>query len=194
MMLRFMTKGFRWQSHPFSMSCLPDGRHLRVTIKQLGDFTRQIPDIKPGTPVIIDGPHGAFTARQCHSLSAVMIAGGIGITPIRSLSEDLLNAGRNVHIIYSNRNRASIVFRKELDELAAAFAGRLKLTHVISEEPSWEGEHGRLDRDKIARLVPDTSDCDFYLCGPPSMMMSIRSILLKLGVRSGKIHFERFSL
>lgn len=194
MMLRFMTKGFRWQSHPFSMSCIPDGRHIRVTIKQLGDFTRRIPDIKPGTPVIIDGPHGVFTARQCHSLSAVMIAGGIGITPIRSLSEELLNAGRNVHIIYSNRNQASIVFRKELDELAAAFAGRLKLTHVISEEPSWDGEHGRLDRDKIARLVPDTSDCDFYLCGPPPMMMSMRLILLKLGVRSGKIHYERFSL
>jgi predicted ferric reductase len=189
-----MAKRYRWQSHPFSMSCLPDGRHLRVTIKHVGDFTRQIPGLKPGTPVIIDGPHGVFTARQCHSARAVMIAGGIGITPIRSLSEELLNSGRHVHIIYSNRNQASIVFRKELDELASAFPGRLKLTHVISEEPSWDGEYGRLYQDKIARLVPETSDCDFYLCGPPSMMMSMRSILLKQKVRSGKIHYERFSL
>ncbi len=194
MMLRFMAKGFRWQSHPFSMSCLPDGRHLRVTIKQLGDFTGKIPELRPGIPVIIDGPHGVFTARQCHSHNAVMIAGGIGITPIRSLSEELLNAGRNVHIIYSNRNQASIVFRKELDELAAAFHGMLKLTHVISEDPDWQGEHGRLDHEKIARLVPDTSECDFYLCGPLPMMKSMRSILLKQGVSSGKIHYERFSL
>lgn len=194
MMLRFLAKGFRWQSHPFSMSCFPDGEHLRVTIKQLGDFTRQIPNLKPGTPVIIDGPHGVFTARKCTSPNAVMIAGGIGITPIRSLTEELLRAGRNVHIIYSNRNQESIVFRKELDDLASAFPGKLKLTHVISEDPVWQGERGRLDFDKMARLVPDVKERDFYLCGPPPMMKSMRSILLKLSVRSGKIHYERFSL
>ena len=194
MMLRFLAKGFRWQSHPFSMSCLPDGKHLRVTIKQLGDFTRKIPDLNPGTKVIIDGPHGIFTARKCLSPNAVMIAGGIGITPIRSLAEELLQAGRNVHLIYSNRTRESIVFRRELDELAAAFPGKIKLTYVISEDPAWQGERGRLDRDKTARLVPDTKECDFYLCGPPPMMKSMRLSLLSLGVRSGKIHYERFSL
>lgn len=194
MMLRFLTKGFRWQSHPFSMSCIPDGKHLRVTVKQLGDYTTKIPELKPGTHVIIDGPHGVFTASQCLSDNVVMIAGGIGITPIRAITEELLTNGKNVKIIYSNRNQQSIVFRKELDEMAAAFPGKIEIVHNLSEDQEWQGERGRIDQAKIARLVPDAKDCDFYLCGPPPMMKSVRSMILNLGVPCRNIHFELFSL
>lgn len=194
MIVRFLAKGFRWEAHPFSMSCLPNGKNLRLSIKGVGDFTRCIPDLKPGTPVFIDGPHGIFTSESCKSSKVLMIAGGIGITPIRPLAEDILSKGRDVVLIYSNRNRDSIVFQKELNELERSSSGRLKLINVITDEPEWTGEKGRLDKEKILRLVPDFIDRQVFLCGPVLMMNSVRRDLFSIGVPNNQICYERFAL
>lgn len=191
---RFWAKGFRWEAHPFSLSSPPGGTILRLSIKRLGDFTRRIPELKPGTPVLIDGPHGLFTPRHCTSGRALLIAGGIGITPIRALAEALTNAGRDVMLLYGNRTDSGIVFRAELDALAAASSGRLRLTHVLSADPQWTGESGTIDRDRLARLVPDIRDRDVFVCGPPAMMKGVLRALSELGVRSSRIHHERFAL
>lgn len=194
MIVRFLAAGFRWEAHPFSMSCFPDGKQLRLSIKRLGDFTRKIPELKPGTPVLIDGPYGVFTSRTCACDKVLLIAGGIGITPLRSLAEDLVGTGRDVVLIYGNRNSATLVFKNELDELAVRSAGKLRLVYVMSDGPAWTGESGRVDRERIARLVPDLAARDIYLCGPPVMMKGVRSALASLGVPSARIHDERFAL
>ncbi len=194
MIVRFLAKGFWFEAHPFSISCLPDGKHLRLTIKQLGDFTRKIPGLKPGTPVLIDGPHGIFTAAQSHSTKVLMIAGGIGITPIRSVAEELVFAGRDVILIYGNRDAHSLAFKAELDALTAKSGGRLKVIPVMNDDPAWPGEKGRVDRQRIARLVPDLAERDVFLCGPPVMMKSARKSLSELNVPSSRIHDERFAL
>ena len=194
MIVRFLAPGFRWEAHPFSVSRRPGGKQLRLTIKQLGDFTRRVPDLKPGTRVIIDGAHGIFTMRNSASPKVLMIAGGIGITPIRSLAEEMILAGRDIVLIYANRTRALTVFDKELDELARDSAGRLRIVHVMSNEPNWSGEKGRIDRESIERLVPDLRERDVFLCGPPPMMKSIRSALSSLGVDPARLHYERFAL
>ena len=194
MIVRFLAKGFRWQAHPFSLSCLPDGRQLRLSIKALGDYTRRIPQLNAGTPVVLDGPHGAFTSRMCRSGKVLLVAGGIGITPIRALAEEMAAAGRDVVLIYGNRTLATTVFRDELDQLAVRFGGNLRVVHVMSDEPDWSGEKGRVDRDRIARLVPDLDAREIYLCGPPPMRKGIRRALAELGVAPKRIHDERFSL
>ena len=194
MIVRFLAQGFRWQAHPFSISSLPDGRQLRLSIKQLGDYTRRIPELKPGTPVLLDGPHGIFTSRTCRSDRVLLIAGGIGITPIRALAEEMAGSPRDVVLIYGNRNSQALVFKNELDELAARSAGRLRVVCVLSDDPAWPGEKGRIDRDRIARLVPDLSERDIYICGPPAMMKGVRAALARLGVPPRRIHFERFAL
>ena len=193
MFVRFWARPFWWQSHPFSISQLPDGNEIRLSIKSAGDFTSSIPKLAPGTPVLIDGPHGVFTALRCRNRKVLMIAGGIGITPIRCLGEDLAAGGREVLILYGNRTRAGIVFREELSQLEATHPN-LRVTHVLSHDPSWEGERGRIDEERIRRLAPDAAERDVYVCGPPLMMKEALKSLAAMRVPRSAIHWERFSL
>lgn len=192
LIVRFLQPGFRWEAHPFSVSAVPREDRIRLTIKAVGDFTRRIPDLKPGTRVIIDGPHGAFTAGHATQAGILLIAGGIGITPIRALGEELILRGRDVILLYFNRTRGGIVFERELAELAAASA-KFKVIHILSDDPTWSGEKGRIDRDRVARLVPDVAEREVFLCGPPPMMKAALALLRQLGVRS-RPHHERFAL
>ena len=191
-MVRFLSPNLRWQVHPFSISAPPDGRGIRLTIKQLGDYTRQIPALVAGTPVIMDGPHGVFTAHRCKSDKVLLIAGGIGITPVRAISDRLLASGQDIILLYAHREAAGIVVRQELDGLAAAFPGRFRIIHVLNHDPDWAGEKGTIDEALIRRLVPDVADRDVYLCGPPPMMKVIRVVLKRLNVC--RVYSERFSL
>jgi len=193
MFVRFWVKGFWWQSHPFSMSRQPDGSEIRLSIKSVGDFTAAIPRLAPGTPVLIDGPHGVFTARRCQRDKILMVAAGIGITPIRSLAEELAAGGRDVLVLYGNRNKAAIVFHKELDELEATYPN-LRVIHILTHDPSWTGEKGRIDAEKIRRVASDVAERDVYLCGPPVMMKDVLKALATMGVPRSAIHWERFSL
>ncbi|MDD5678205.1 MAG: hypothetical protein PHW60_09490 [Kiritimatiellae bacterium] len=176
------------------MSCRPDGKQIWLTIKRLGDFTRRIPYLKPGITVILNGPHGVFTARHCALPKVLLIAGGIGITPIRALAEELIAAGRDIVLVYANRNRAAMVFGRELDDLARTAAGRLRVIPVMSADAGWAGEQGRIDRDRLARLAPDIREREVYLCDPPAMMKLLRSTLAELGVPRISLHYERFAL
>ncbi len=194
MIVRFWAKGFRWEAHPFSISMCPDGKQLRLSIKASGDFTRKIPELEVGTPVFIDGPHGIFTSRNCRTSKVLLVAGGIGITPIRSLAEEMSAQKRDVTLIYANKNRVSIVFEKELDDLVKASEGRLNVIHILSQDESWSGEKGRLDMGKIRRLVPDFLERDIYLCGPPLMMNLILKTFKEIKAKKLGIHYEKFAL
>src|SRR5207249_1860066 len=93
----FLTPGRWWASHPFSLSEAPDGRSLRITVKALGDFTSRIGAIAPGTRVVAEGPFGVFTDSLRRRDGVALIAGGIGITPIRALLEEM---GGNIVVVY----------------------------------------------------------------------------------------------
>lgn len=193
MIVRFLARGFWWEAHPFSLSSEPDGKTLRQTIKALGDFTRRVPQLRPGTRVLVDGPHGGFTARRCSNSRILLIAGGIGITPIRTLAAQMAREGRDVILLYANRNRATLAFEKEFAAIAAA-APCIKVIPVLSHEPEWPGERGFVDGERILRLVPDVKDRDVFLCGPPVMMKMVRKALTELGVPHAHTHSERFAL
>src|SRR3989344_5101442 len=206
MIFRFLSQGMWWQAHPFSLSRPTDGEFIRITVKQLGDFTKRVDRIPTGTKVIIDGPYGVFTDFFCISKSVLLIAGGIGITPVRSLIEQLSLQGKQIVLLYANRTRNDIVFKKELDALAHEKG--IQIQHILSDEPAAKvnmhqhqralahvnAETGRVDREKIERLVPDVVKRDVFLCGPPPMMDALIATLRDLGGPQPQIHFERFSL
>lgn len=193
MIVRFLKKGLWWQGHPFSLSIVPDGRQLRITIKELGDFTKQATkELAVGTKVFIDGPYGVFTELFSVSKKVLCIAGGIGITPVRSLMEQLAKKGRDVVLLYSNKTQKDIIFKGELENVASQY--NAKIVHIISEEPGYTGEKGKLDGEKIAKIVPDANQREVFLCGPVPMMNAIIPALKKLGISSKNIHYEKFSL
>ncbi|MBI4801279.1 MAG: hypothetical protein HY796_02035 [Elusimicrobia bacterium] len=192
-LLRFWAPGFKTRARPFSISKAPDGRCLRFTIKKLGNFTSGVHhSLRPGVPVIIDGPHGVFTEKKCLGDKALLIAGGIGITPVRSLAERLQAAGKHSVLLYSNRSQKDIVFKRELAELERN--GGFSAHHVLSDDPDWQGEKGCVDAGLIKRLVPDFAERDAFLCGPPPMTASVKAALLGLGVAESRIHVEVFAL
>lgn len=192
MIFRFLTKRMWWQAHPFSLSMMPDGKRLRITVKELGDFTREVKDLEPGTKILIDGPYGVFTDIFSFSSKVLFIAGGIGITPIRSLAEEMLRKGKQVTLLYANRTESDITFRRELEDLTKHYP--LQLVHVLSDDPDFAGEKGWVDEEKLQRLVPDLAEREVYLCGPVPMMLGLLSIFKKLKLKKPLIHYERFSL
>ncbi|MFF4832972.1 ferric reductase-like transmembrane domain-containing protein [Streptomyces sp. NPDC001315] len=181
---RFLTRDRWWQANPFSLSAAPDGRTLRLTAKTAGDGTAALRHVKVGTRVFAEGPYGAFTAMHRTRPEALLIAGGVGVTPIRALLEEL--HGHAV-VIYRVATDRDAVLYDELRDLAAAKGAEL---HLVTGPVSPD----KLAPSELARLVPDITDRDIFLCGPPPMMNAVLAGLRELDVPKPQIHFERFSL
>ncbi len=184
----FLQKGM-WYTHPFSFSSAFNGEYIRISIKGVGDFTKRISELRPGTKVVIDGPLGIFTEKSSHKNKYLLIAGGIGITPVRSLAESLVGEDKDVTILYGTRSKKDIAFREELENMPH------KNHYVISEileVPDSVFEQGYVDAEKIKRLVPDFMDREIYICGPVVMMNSVISLFERFGVPQKQVHFEKF--
>lgn len=187
---RFLDKKRMWQAHPFSFSSHPQDNFLRITVKNLGDYTSQLTDLQIGTKVIIDGPHGIFTTKRTKNKKLTFIAGGVGITPIYSM---LSHLDQNYQSVLFNCTRTSkdIIFQNDLPKLKEK---NIQVINVFSAEKNDKDEHGYMTEEKIKKYVPDYLERDFYLCGPKPMMKMVRESLTKLGVKKDKIYFEKFSL
>ncbi|WP_435281896.1 ferredoxin reductase family protein [Streptomyces koelreuteriae] len=181
---RFLTKDRWWQANPFSLSAAPDGRTLRLTAKRAGDGSEALRHLKVGTRVFAEGPYGAFTTLHRTRPDAVLIAGGVGVTPIRALLEEL--RGHAV-VIYRVATDQDAVLYDELRDLAHAKGAEL---HLVTGPPVPD----LLAPGELTRLVPDIAGRDVYLCGPPPMMNAVLGSLRELDVPKAQIHFERFSL
>lgn len=181
---RFLTRDRWWQANPFSLSAAPDGTHLRLTAKTAGDGTAALRHLKVGTRVFAEGPYGAFTTMHRTRPDALLIAGGVGITPMRALLEELHG---HVVLIYRVATDRDAVLYAELTELAHAKGAEL---HLVTGPAVPD----KLAPRDIATLVPDVADRDVYVCGPPGMTTAVLRTLGDLGVPRAQIHAERFSL
>jgi predicted ferric reductase len=187
---------FKITAHPFSFSssaAAADGR-VEMSIRSLGDFTGEIHKVPVGQRVYLDGPYGAFTIGKPADMH-VLIAGGVGVTPMMSMIRTLADQGdkRPVVLLYGSKNWDSITFREELEALKA----RLKLTivHVLADPPAgWAGEQGFINAEMFKRhLPPSYADHEYFICGPNVMMDAIEKALGEMNVPMSKYHSERYS-
>jgi len=183
--------GTGWaKAHPFSLSAAPNGRHLRITVKDLGDDTRRIQRLQPGTRVFAEGPYGTFTAERRTRRRVALIAGGIGITPLRALVESLPAAPGDVTLLYRAAYKKDLAFRDELGALAERRGIEL---HALIGPEIGDDRTDQLGIPALRRLVPDIADRDVFVCGPPAMVDAVRRRLAALRVPRDRIHFERFA-
>ena len=186
---RFLSRDAWWQSHPFSLSEAPNDDYFRITAKGVGDHSEELRRLTPGTRVIAEGPLGAMTADRRVRRKVLLIAGGIGITPLRAILEELDFRPGEVTLLYRARFERDIVLRDEIEELA-----RTKGIHVRYVLGSRTSNPQALSPRHILKLVPDVKDHDVYLCGPPGLMDAAYASVRHLGVPRRHIHKERFEL
>jgi len=188
---RFLDARRWWEAHPFSLSATPNGEYLRFTVKRTGDFGEHAASIRVGTPVLVEGPFGRFTRRSCLRDKALLIAGGIGITPIRALAEELARDKVNVCVLYRCTRDDEVAFRAELASLVKAYG--IRVEYLLSDR-SLNGRTGGewLEAKNLQTLVPDVSKRDIFVCGPLGMTAKVKRSLHQIGVSPFQIHTEAF--
>ncbi|TQK43403.1 ferredoxin-NADP reductase [Streptomyces sp. SLBN-118] len=187
---RFMAKGLRWSANPYSLSALPRPDLMRITVKAAGGHSAALATLRPGTRVWAEGPYGALTAARRRHRKVLLVAGGVGITPLRALFEALPAGPGDLTLLYWAHTERDLALRGELE--AIADARRARLYYSVD---SVNGRRGaRLTASTLQKVVPDITRHDVYLCGPPAMTEAARAALRGAGVRAGHIHQEIFEL
>mgnify|MGYP000897053982 CR=1 FL=1 len=188
------------QQHPITIASsadppLDDGSQ-EYAIKKLGDWSReQVPALAPGTHIWVEGPYGGMSIDHLPAQGFVLIAGGIGITPMRSILLSLRDRGdrRPCLLIYAANDFSRVVFRDEF----AALQGQIDLKVVyVLENPvgDYDGERGRIDLALLERHLPQPRQYFQYIvCGPNPMMDSVEQLLSELGIGDDRVHSERFN-
>lgn len=205
--IRIFRDGAWSEAHPFTLSCAPGEKTLRMTIKKSGAFTSAIPDIAPGTPIQCSGPYGQFCKDIGASREIVMIAGGVGITPFLSVLRHFQETGADnaILLFWANKTPDDAFAAQELEDLTKSL--KLHVVHVFSRvapagqrtAPAFSDgrpgkishEYGRLNQAMLLRHLVST-DASFYLCGPPSMQQAVLAELSRCGVDPGKVDKETF--
>ncbi len=185
---RFLTRQLAWQSHPYSLSAMPRPDMMRITVKARGDHSNSMARLRPGTRVIAEGPYGAFTP-SLSGRRVLLIAGGVGITPIRAMFAALsTRMPHPITLVYRASHPRDVVFRRELDAIAA---DRGAYVHYVI------GSRERLGYDPLAArelqsLVPGLHRYEAYVCGPAGMTEAAIASLRDTGIPRRRIHHESF--
>ena len=186
---RFLTRDLWWAANPYSLSAAPRPGWLRITVKVAGDHSAGLRALQPGTRVFAEGPYGSFTAARRTRRKVLLLAGGVGITPLLALFESLPGDPGDITLIYRTTRPADIVLRHELDWIAND-----RGAHVYyltgARRP---GRRDPLSPQSLQKLVPDLRHNDVFVCGPDGMAAAARASLREAHVPRRHIHSESFT-
>ncbi|MER6108010.1 ferredoxin reductase family protein [Streptomyces hirsutus] len=186
---RFLAPGMRFSSHPYSLSAAPRPDMLRITVKAIGDHTARLRELEPGTRVWAEGPYGALTAQRRSRGKVLLVAGGVGITPMRALFETLPGASGDITLLYRANTTHDLALWNELAKIADERGARLM--YAVN---SPDGERPDISADSLRRKIPDIDDHDVFMCGPPGFAQSVYDALRGAGVPARRIHHESFEM
>jgi predicted ferric reductase len=186
---RFLTGHLWWAANPYSLSAAARPDLLRITVKVAGTHSAALFGLKPGTRVLAEGPYGALTGARRTRRKVLLLAGGVGVTPLRALFETLPGEPGDVEMIYRANRREDVVLRAELDLIAER---RGSAVHYLLGPPG-RGNKDHLSGYRLRRVIPDIRERDVFLCGPEPMMAAARKGLRDARVPRRRIHHESFS-
>ncbi len=182
-----------WRARPFSLSA-GAGDGLRFTAKVTGALGDELRSLAPGRRIAIEGPYGAFTEQLRTRRRVLLLAGGVGVTPLRALMESLVGyvgpAEAEVTLIYRADREADLIFTAELAELSRRGGAPV---HYLLGPRGGSGRPDPLAPEALVELVPRLVDHDVFVCGPPGMVALARASLLAARVPPSQIHTETFA-
>ncbi|MGW2746391.1 ferredoxin reductase family protein [Streptomyces sp. NPDC001450] len=183
---RFLGEGMGWTSTPYSLSAPPRPDQLRITVKALGDHSAAVPLLRPGTRVWAEGPYGSLTADRATRQRSLLIAAGVGITPLRALFETLPG---EVTLLYRARGAEDLALRSELEAIA-----RWRGAQVLYALNGPRGERPNITAQSLRAAFPGLAGHDVYICGPHGFAQDVYGALRTAGVPDRRIHHESFEL
>ena len=190
--------------HPISLSSIGDvepGGTISFTIKNLGNWSGNVvPKIQPGEKMWVDGPYGVLSADREQGMGYVLIAGGVGITPLYSICQTLAERGdvRPVLLFYGARTYEDLTFREEFEALQEKM--NLQVVYVLSNPgEGWDGESGFINAEILSRYFPvefrkQYHRFVYFICGPEPLMDAMEELLPELGIPREKVFSERFGM
>lgn len=179
----------------FSIASAPSERTIQLTTRfaeKSSSFKLALRKLKPGSEIEAMGPMGDFTYPHPEK-QAVFLAGGIGITPFRSILVELAHNNTfqaPITLLYANRT-GDIAFRELFDKMALEHP-QFKVIYVVSDDPSWTGEKGRINEDLIHKYVPDLQTPLFYVSGPEPMVEAMSAMLQGINIPKSQIEEDFF--
>jgi ferredoxin-NADP reductase len=181
-----------------SIASAPHERNLMVAMRlRTTAFKRNLNSLPVGTALLLQGPYGRMTLPRNTTRPAVLLAGGIGITPFRSFvwSEAELLSPRRILLFYSVRVPEEAAFLEELQEMEQ-YNRRYKLICTVTQPEKakmpWQGETGRISIGMLSKWIPDLSVPIYYIAGPPDMVDGVRQMLVSSGIAEEDIRAEEF--
>lgn len=171
---------------------------LQVVTRLTGSaMKRSLAEVELGTTVEILGPAGSFTLDADASNPAVFIAGGIGITPFRSMIHDVIGRRlpHRITLVYSNRTPEGTAFHEEFVGLASEHPGFTyipTMTQPVTSRPSWTGERRHVNAEFLHDRLGDLSRLLFYVAGPPGFVGAVTAALVEAGTDPSRVRSEEF--
>jgi len=188
------------EHHPISIASsaeLGPERRVEFSIRNLGDWSgRRVPAVAPGSTMYLNGPFGGFSSDREPGQGFVLIGGGIGITPLRSMILTMRDRGdvRPVILFYAARDSRAVIYAAELDRLQKEMS--LQVVYVLEQpDDAWTGERGFMTPELIRRHLPaQFRRYQYFMCGPTRMMDAVEEHLATVDVPRARIHSERFDV
>ncbi len=184
--------------HSFSISVSPGKGFIEITTKLSGSaFKQEFSKLKKGDLVKIFGPVGSFVLDEKEKKQCFLV-GGIGITPFRSMLQQI--AGKklavDVIVVYSNKTPEDIAFRAEFEKMEKENKN-IRFLHTITRpeesETPWQGLTGHLNAEMVQKSIPDWKQRSYFVCGPPGFVDAVERMVIEMGVESEKVRAERFT-
>ena len=192
-MLVTIKSGEKELLHPFSLSSSPSEMNYVEFTKRLteSEYSKTLRAAKPGDWARIDAPYGTFTFQGEYP-KIVLLAGGVGITPFRSMCRYCTDkqVSSSIILLYGNRTENEIAFKTEFEEMQRENLN-LRVVFILNEANSqWKGLTGFITADLIKNLVPDYRERIYYACGPPGMVKAMETTVASLGLPPSHLRLE----
>jgi len=176
----------------YSISSAPSERIFTITVRAVGEFSNKITSLKKGDLLLASKPYGYFYT-ETEDTPIILIAGGIGITPLRSIVFDNFKKNREIVLLYSAKNFNDIVFKNQFDELANKNQN-FKVKYFLTSEKSDLSciVNARIQSKDIFDCLKNSTESEFFVCGSISFTRDIWKVIKDLGISDNNIYTEAF--